>query len=61
MLFTVHIVTCNMHGETGMYTKLCLEVFTGRNQWGIWYRWDIYIFWGLSFLNMAMNMLVPQM
>jgi len=42
MLFTIHTVTCNMHGGTRMYTKLCLEVFIGRNQWRIWYRWDIY-------------------
>jgi len=41
----LHTMTCNMHGETRIYTKLCLKVFTGRKQWGIWYRWDIYIFW----------------
>jgi len=35
MLFTIHTVTRNMHGETRMYMKLCLEVFIGRNQWGI--------------------------
>jgi hypothetical protein len=45
MLFTIHTMTCNMYGEMRMYMKLCLEVFIGRNQWGIWYRWDIYIFW----------------
>jgi len=61
MPFTIHTVTCSIHGETRMYTKLCLEVFTGRNQWGIWYRWDIYIFLELSFVNMAMNMMVPHM
>jgi hypothetical protein len=61
MLFTIHTVTCSIHGEMRMYTKLCLEVFVGRNQWGIWYRWDIYIFLGLSFVNMAVNMLLPKM
>jgi len=29
--------------------KLCLEVFIGRNQWGIWYRWDIYFLGGIVF------------
>jgi len=40
-------VTCSIRGEMRMYTKRRLEVFIGRNQWGIQYRWDIYIFFGI--------------